>query len=413
MIGFVQWVIHMELIREWWYASRALTSVPHYAQSTGSKLSEFFRDYLVEWRIWLGTGVSIFVMGVSIRKSARHMPPTSLPRTAASLLIAAVMVVVVAALITHGQIGVVLDRHDLTLQSVSAVFGIYLGVAALRLLHRKRVVSTQWRLVSLSLGFGAMLFALLQGILSTHSFKCMIAIVPLMANGVVLAERSLAACGSGRHARFQARLYAIALSLTVGLATLPTISDYVYSIGAKEMALQTEPFELPLLRGLYGTPAQVRRVEAVTDYLTSRLDRGDYLLVYDHASLYYYLTRTRPAIDHAWTYRVIPANVRQRSIEKMIAADRIPTYVVQNIDNSSITNFGHKDPIHALVLRYYEVEAKIDGIQIWRLASDRADVEPVAVIGERWRAIKARRRARISAKLQADAARDSAPDTER
>jgi hypothetical protein len=409
--AFVLWLRHMQLIDDWWYASRALTSVPHYARSTGAKLIEFFGDYLAEWPIWLGAGVLTFGMGLAISKTAGHDRPSTVGRRAISGTMAAIAIGVVLLLITDGQIGTLLERNELTLRIVSAVLGLHLGLAALRLVHPKRVVDTDWRLVSLSLGFGATILAILHGVLSTHAFKCMIAIVPLMANAVVLVERSLAACGDFRTARLQARLFVIAFALAIGLGTIPTIPSYVYG-EARGLAALTEAFQHPLLRGIRGSPSQVRRVEALSSYLMSRLDRGDYLLIYEHAPLYYYLTGTRPAIDHAWTYRVIPATVRERSIEKMIADDRIPTYVVQNMESSPSASFRRRDPIHAVVVRHYEVEAQFGGFRIWRLSSDRADVEPAGLVGEQWRRRQIERRARAEAERVGGDRDESTPDAE-
>ena len=94
--------------------------------------------------------------------------------------------------------------------------------------------------------------------------------------------------------------------------------------------METARFTHPLLSGIRAPTIQVKKLEMLAHYLEGRVSRGDYLLAFDDAPDVYYLTQTRPAIDHAWSSVVIPPDVKKRSLRKMVATGRVPQYAVHH-----------------------------------------------------------------------------------
>lgn len=89
------------------------------------------------------------------------------------------------------------------------------------------------------------------------------------------------------------------------------------------------PFTKGKLRGIYSTRQRVENIESLLNQLEPLVKRGDYLLAYDDLPLLYYLTDTRPAINTVWSTKKWPLEIREKSVEYMIANNRAPEYAVR------------------------------------------------------------------------------------
>ena len=234
----------------------------------------------------------------------------------------------------------------------------------------------QWRRFILLSGFaGAVILALIYGVPSSHAFKVVFAVLPLMVSGAVAVHRVLRDSAADRLPRSASAVYVVALSLAVGVGSLRYQSQCNYC-GAPLVCL-TQDFSHPLLSGLRGERKRVSSVEHALSYLSTRVHRGDFLLAYDNVALLYYLTQTRPAIDHCATAKVVPVDLRRRAVQKMIDGRRVPGYAVRYVPGGPWFVYSTKDtvdPVHAFVARHYDLEVTFPPFEIWRRR--RSDTQP-------------------------------------
>ncbi|MEE9609349.1 MAG: hypothetical protein V3U03_16535, partial [Myxococcota bacterium] len=220
-----------------------------------------------------------------------------------------------------------------------------------------------WRLAYWSVLMGSLVLAFLYGFLSTMAFKGMFAMVPLFVSGVVVVYRCALAADGERRSTVLAWLFTGAVCLAVGSGSC-SVRAY-RSYGDSPIDRLTAEFSHPRFAGIRSTPARVAVLEGIASYLSERVEEGDFLLAYDDVPLLYYLTGTRPAIDHSWSTRRILRVMRERSLRRMIAARRIPRYAVQNLERSTARN-----PIHAFVSERYTREIRFGRFQVWKLRDE-------------------------------------------
>jgi len=204
---------------------------------------------------------------------------------------------------------------------------------------------------------GSVILGFLHAFFSGHAFKTMWALLPLTVSGVVAVHRSLRASAAEPAQRALATLFAVVLCVVIDYFSHSVRHNFVYR-GPPTDKLTAE-FSYPQLAGIRSDPVTVAVLEKMLEYLSSRVEPGDFLLAYDQIPLFYYLTQTRPAVDHVWTSFTAPARVRARSLEKMIENGRVPGYVV--FSQRSPRPWGTPDrataPIHAFVRENYRREA--------------------------------------------------------
>ena len=229
-----------------------------------------------------------------------------------------------------------------------------------------------WRFVAGALLAGGLGFAFLQGYLSGQTFKVMFGAVPLIPLALVQLERLLVGRGVAR----SERAWASGAALAVGLVLLLTVVGHRYEVVYQRgpLAMLVAEFEHPRLRGIRDIPRFVESIESVAAALEGSVRPGDLLLAYDHAALVYFVTSTRPALDHAWTYKQLPARLRRQSVRRMIEAGRVPEYAVQNLEYDYFDGVM-RDPVHAFVAKRYAPIAEVGGFRIWRLVGPRDAAE--------------------------------------
>jgi hypothetical protein len=252
-----------------------------------------------------------------------------------------------------------------SLRIVAIVLGLHLGVALTRRRLRGGAADrdADWRFVHSALLGGSLLLAFLHGLLGDMAWKSMFAVLPLFAVAICALHRRLA----------NPRLAAAACAgacLAIGISSYAARWDWVFG-EAPVHQLNTE-FEHPRLAGIRSTPAKVESLEAVARYFEDRVAEGDRLLVNGHASLLYFLTRTRPALDHSWSNRQIPAEVRKRSLEKMVTLQRVPEYAVHAaIFAPKLDRLREKSrpemPVEFFIRDHYRRQVRFGAFEIWRL----------------------------------------------
>jgi hypothetical protein len=159
-----------------------------------------------------------------------------------------------------------------------------------------------------------------------------------------------------------------AICLAVGFGSYTVRQGRVY--GDSPMSMLTAPFSQPRLAGIWSSPKRVAELDALTAALLGRVNRGDRLLVVGKASILYYLTGTRPALDHSWMAPEISVEVKVRSLERMISLGHQPRYVVRtripNLKALESERIKLRYPLHAYVVEHYSFEVAFGSAQIWR-----------------------------------------------
>ena len=94
-------------------------------------------------------------------------------------------------------------------------------------------------------------------------------------------------------------------------------------------------------------------------------------MVVGMAPIIYFLTQTRPALDHSWSAPEISVEARINSLEKMISRGHVPRYLVRTWEplrsELSSENVKLTQPLHAFAGEHYSFEIKFRWLEIWRL----------------------------------------------
>jgi hypothetical protein len=253
---------------------------------------------------------------------------------------------------------------------VALLLGIQLGIALMARFRRDDGEDTSWRFVSGCTLAGTLIFAFLHAFLSGQAFKAMFAALPLTVCVTAALYRALAGADSDDARHPMAVAAVVMVCVAIAAVTIDTR-------GTRRSADEFVPFTYPRLAGIHARPRAVESIEALLEQLAGRVTAGDFLLAYDDLPLVYYLTSTRPAIDHAWTSRVIPNSLRERSVRRMVAAGRVPRIAVRSLRQAHV---GKPHAIHDFVERHYERERAVRGYEIWVLRD-----APTATAGGRLR----------------------------
>ena len=230
--------------------------------------------------------------------------------------------------------------------------------------------AADWRFVyAMTLG-GGLLLALLHGLLSGMAFKCMFALLPLSAPLVVALYRQIADVDANPNAARRACVVAAATSVALGVACYAARFDWSY--GTAPLHTATAEFAHPRLAGVRSTPRKVTQIDSAAQYLASRVARGDLLLVVGHAPILYFVTSTRPALDHTWTAPQISPEVRLQSIQRMVERGRVPEYAVRHKASNRSPHLARQPggwmrfPTYAFLFENYTLEATFNSLEIWK-----------------------------------------------
>jgi len=149
----------------------------------------------------------------------------------------------------------------------------------------------------------------------------------------------------------------------------------------------TAQFAIPPLRGIRSTPERVQAIEGIVKKLTTLVQRGECILIYDHCPMLYFLTHTRPALNITWTGSSWPTELQKRFVRYMRDHGRVPRYAVRCLIRPRSIGYpkekripyhknGKKIPIHAFVSAHYRKTQKIGPFEIWRRAEEMPDNPP-------------------------------------
>jgi hypothetical protein len=240
---------------------------------------------------------------------------------------------------------------------VALLLGIQLGITLTGRFRRHDGDDTSWRFVSRCTLTGTLIFAFLHAFLSGQAFKAIFAALPLTVCVTGGLYRALAGADSDDARRPLAVVAVVAVCVAIAAVAIDTHHT-------RRPAGELVAFTHPRLAGIHAPRYEVESIEALLEQLAGRVHAGDFLLAYDNLPLIYYLTSTRPAIDHAWTLRQIPNTLRERSLHRMVAAGRLPRIAVRSLHPLSL---GYSNAIHRFVERHYERERAMRGYEIWVL----------------------------------------------
>ncbi len=352
-----------DLLGHWWSAHTTMLSNPRYESSLSEKISMFLDQTAPHLAILAVVPATVLgALAFSRGWTRRRRIAQSRTAFAALSLVSAGLLL---ALIPWPNSPPILflrpPGYTRPLVLVLLAVGLHLGALVASPQRTGAGRDADWRLVYPSVLTGSIILALLFGVLSDMAFKTMFAMVPLFVSGIVVVYRRMLGCQLGRVSKEQACLFAGAMCLVVGIG-----SYYAKPIYG-DRAPFTGEFSHPRLAGIRSFPEKVEDLEGVAGYLSARLAEGDFLLVYDDAPLLYYVTGTRPAIDHAWANRLVPDATRRRSVERMITAGRIPEYAVRHVFRGPSPT---RDPIHEFVSEHYAPETRFGVFEVWKLSED-------------------------------------------
>lgn len=173
------------------------------------------------------------------------------------------------------------------------------------------------------------------------------------------SERILAGCSGEEAAALKLRLNPAAVMSLCVLAPLMTMALFSTS-GDWIWRLHSE-FKTSKLTGIRATEAQTREIDDLTRFLSPRLRRGDFLLVFYDNPMINYLTETRASLPTGLPSRSWPVEIRFEFVEQMLLRQRVPRYAVSS-------NIIKIDPIQRFVALNYRLIYKSYSYYVFELA---------------------------------------------
>jgi hypothetical protein len=266
----------------------------------------------------------------------------------------------------------------LPLRFVAIALGLHLGALLSIASLRRRKDDPDWWLVYFATLGGSFILAFLHGVLSGMAFKAMFALLPLFMSAVVVVYRAMLSVATSPRAGVRAVILTASICLPLVAGAFSVVSKRS-SYGEYPLSRLTAEFSQPRLAGIWSEPEKVAHLDAVSSYLSESVEEGEFLLIAGHAPLLYYLTRTRPALDHSWTAAAISPRVKRRSVRWMIEQDRVPRYAVvyralAPSRAALATQRGkQRHPIHSFILKHYTQEHTFGPFEVWTLSVAGAD----------------------------------------
>jgi hypothetical protein len=344
---------------DWLDATATINSLGYYKVAPAKKVGRF----VAQLGPYLPLGIAGAAIGAALVGVAHSGRTSRLATTVASSALSLCLLWLFFGLPLPSMGRMMGDELTRPFRVVVLSLGLALGLAATAKLAEREAVDRDWRLVSRCVLAGSLLFAFLHGFLSSMAWKAIFAAPPLVVCITVALHRALA----GARADTARRRFAFVATCVTCVA----VAAVAYHTRAALPAGEHARFSHPRLTGILAPRAEVAKLERLLDELSHRVHSGGYLLAYDDLPLLYFLTGTRPAIDHAWTSRVIPSELRMRSLRRMIAAGRVPRVAVRSLHPLSV---GYPNAIHRFVREHYRLELSLPGYEVWTL-KDAADSE--------------------------------------
>lgn len=364
------------LVGDWIGAQRDLTSLDRYAKPLSAKFGIFADQTLRFLPVLAGSALTVAAMGTALRARAVWervgkvgRPVLGVALVAASALVAGRLLTVPVAPATTVLLDLWWARTSARVFAIA--LGFHLGALALLAWHRAWADRPRLGFVYSALFTGTLVFSFLHGFLGGQAFKVMLGMLPLAVSAVVIVYQACTAAAVAPSPRPLGAAFALVCCLCLGVGSLGARHQWVYNVG--NMSQLTAEFRHPRLAGIRFHPDQVENIEALLAYLEERVRPGDFLIAYDDVPLLYYLTSTRPAIDHVWSSRIVPPGLRARSVERMIAAGRVPEYVVRKTSPHLRADAASPESVHpidAFVWSRYEREATFPPFEVWHLRGE-------------------------------------------
>jgi hypothetical protein len=359
------------LVGAWLEAHRDMSLVGRYAVSWLSMAGTFVLHAALELPTALLAAALVALMVLATRFGARRSKRLRM----LSLLLAAAFAVGLVVMLLRPVGEPVRVLYFGRAQRVTyLVLGLHLGALAFARGWTQRPDDRSWRLVYWSMTGGALVFGVCHGVFSTQVFKIMFAVLPLAVAGMAAVARQLSVEVKLPAQRRQAFMFLTLLCLTLVAASAVARHNHNYvnrqiAGGPAGIDRLTRVFAHPRLAGIRSYPDQVRSLEGVLWYLSTRIEPGDFLLAYEGVPLINYLTATRPALDHSFTYFMIPPELRRRSVGRMVERGRVPRYAVR-----CTTPGRGENPVDEFVVdNYVRVATFPPQFEVWELDEPAGD----------------------------------------
>lgn len=240
-------------------------------------------------------------------------------------------------------------------------------------------IDAPWRFILWSVIGSMLLVSSLHALASYTGFrKFVFGISPIFAVSIVHLYRMAAARAPETATARTRALLALPLAAVCIVYGTIQLHDRLYRFyGEPGREYLTATSEHPLLRGIYSGPERIRLVEAATDAVKARTRPGDLFLEFGASPLFYYLTRTRPAMSKTWCIPAYNDARQQRLLDRMIADGREPDYCLTSLVHPHV--LGYRDnwtwdqvraeaggPITRYIEENYEPVEDIGPMRLWR-----------------------------------------------
>jgi hypothetical protein len=362
LVGSFAW---LGLLGDWLDAFRTIKGIGPYdmspSQTLGTYLSQLSR-YLPVMAGGAAIGASLHLV---LRAWARWSGQRAVLDWSVSVLLA-IASYFAARWLFFGfaippEINFVGEIYTRPMRVAVLLWGIYLGLAATRRAGKtgEPAEPTSARAFAVGTTFaGASIAAVLFGLMAGMSFKSFLGVPPLAISVTAALYAALESAWGGSRSRPMAAPIVAALCISIAFVA------YASRRPAFPRVDLLAPFTHPRFEGILEHRTRVQEWQELIAYLAERIEEGDFLLAYDSIPLLYFATRTRPALDHAWTGGGIPVPILRRSLRRMVERDRIPRYAVHA---TRMMRRVQTDPIHRFVKDRYTLETRFRQYEVWRL----------------------------------------------
>jgi len=262
----------------------------------------------------------------------------------------------------------------------------------------KNILNYEWKSVWALLLPAGLLLTVIHSLSSTNGFvNSFYSMTLFAALGVTALFQAAINKSKARIGGFQTKRTAFWLAAILApytaLALVAGYNDVYCDASPARLNAKFQNFRLEKLRS---TPGRVDPLEETLDFLTKRLIPGETFLAYYEIPIFYYLTWTRPALNHTWTNLWWTAEQMQDNIDIMIEKGRMPRYSLRcvvhpwglgepEIPKTIPYSINPElDPVHAFVRANYRPVALFYPFQVWErrdlaVAATGKPLQPVSI----------------------------------
>lgn len=243
----------------------------------------------------------------------------------------------------------------------STVFSLSLNVpAVISMIRHRASESDNWRLVYFSLLSQGLIYACLQGVLSSMPHKASWAIIIFFSIGVVGCYRYLALPDENGLAVRRAKASMSMICIIFMVSSILAKDQFVYGDYTKKSLIAA--FSISELDGIYSNPDRVQALEKTVHYVKENSDANDFLLAIHDIPIFYYLTKRKPAIKTVWAPYRTNLDVQENLISDMKANGHVPAIcILYKVVELELAD----DPLTRFVIDNYSLVASYGPFDIY------------------------------------------------